>query len=642
MALLRGGAGSPGTAHRRPSTGASEVSSRGLTPREGAAGDGDGGHEGGGASRRRGGGGHASSSLYQYQSAGVNLPKGEGKLYSRFYRDPPVMDVLGATVLFNVARSHLRNGTSDVVRVWCCGCSSGEEVYSVRFLWRELLEPHFSAHVGLQITGTDASEQQIATCMSATYSSAGMGTLPKGWKERCFVAAGKQDGDDLEYLVGSADSSAVGDEAMRDAGLKLVEPEVGMPVICSTRAPDKMQAAFKQHSADGSGTICEIKDGQCKVAFVESGQFMWCSTGKRGLHLAPSFFAVCPDLREGISFRLQDVRDGVPSSTREGSAQEGGGQFDVVLCRYSAFLYLSTEEAQTALKAIVDVLAPGGYLIIGQREMLPVAKNLSVGLNQIAECACIYQKDPDAAPALPELRQRAPLQVHRRGQGLPPIAHYETLDAFYVEALHQKGVQSMLGREPWRSLHRSHFSESSAKILEASDRPKGPVLHRIECAEGERVDSAKKLCEQGGIHASVKKAVYKRALIDNLVRKNEEERSVLAAANKVVPARQLQQFVDRMASDMARRQDKFKDLHRESQPDAISGGAKSKRLKVSKAALPRVALLASRPAPRPLVSPVLRPTTSPARSPALFPRSRPRNSPARRQAAASWLTSQDL
>jgi chemotaxis methyl-accepting protein methylase len=37
--------------------------------------------------------------------------------------------------------------------------------------------------------------------------------------------------------------------------------------------------------------------------------------------------------------------------------------FDVVLCRYSAFLYLTAEEAQHALARIVDAMAPGGYLV---------------------------------------------------------------------------------------------------------------------------------------------------------------------------------------------------------------------------------------------------------------------------------------
>jgi chemotaxis methyl-accepting protein methylase len=37
--------------------------------------------------------------------------------------------------------------------------------------------------------------------------------------------------------------------------------------------------------------------------------------------------------------------------------------FDVVLCRYSAFLYLNAEEAQQALARIVDAMAPGGYLV---------------------------------------------------------------------------------------------------------------------------------------------------------------------------------------------------------------------------------------------------------------------------------------
>jgi len=55
-----------------------------------------------------------------YQSAGVNLPKGEGKLYSRFYRDPAVMDTLGSVVLFNIARAHLVNRTSGALIVCVC------------------------------------------------------------------------------------------------------------------------------------------------------------------------------------------------------------------------------------------------------------------------------------------------------------------------------------------------------------------------------------------------------------------------------------------------------------------------------------------------------------------------------------------
>ena len=38
-------------------------------------------------------------------------------------------NAVGSVLLFNIARSHVLNDSPDkVVRVWCCGCSSGEEV----------------------------------------------------------------------------------------------------------------------------------------------------------------------------------------------------------------------------------------------------------------------------------------------------------------------------------------------------------------------------------------------------------------------------------------------------------------------------------------------------------------------------------
>jgi len=56
-----------------------------------------------------------------------------------------------------------------------------------------------------------------------------------------------------------------------------------------------------------------------------------------------------------IRFECQDVRDGVPTGV-DGCVSGGGGGFDLVLCRYSAFLYLTAEEAQTALNAMAEVL----------------------------------------------------------------------------------------------------------------------------------------------------------------------------------------------------------------------------------------------------------------------------------------------
>jgi len=217
-----------------------------------------------------------------YQKSNVNLPKGEGKLYSRFYRDAAVMDIVGSVVLYNVGRANLLNGTSQKVRVWCCGCSSGEEVYSMRFLWSALLEDHFGSHMGIEILGTDISETQIATCRSAKYTSNGMGTLPKGWKDRFFSGAGGEGlvgstaaarfasaddaGAQVEQQASAAAGEAVGDKDKagaegggkeRGAGMErtAVEPEVGMAVICSSCAPQKLRALFDKESGDSRSKL---------------------------------------------------------------------------------------------------------------------------------------------------------------------------------------------------------------------------------------------------------------------------------------------------------------------------------------------------------------------------------------------------
>jgi len=89
--------------------------------------------------------------------------------------------------------------------------------------------------------------------------------------------------------------------------------------------------------------------------------------------------------------------------------------------------------------------------VLGEREMLPVSKNMSLGLHQIPECLCIYQKDGGGGGSRGGGGGR--LNIRWRD-----IVNYETLDEFYVEALHLKGVQSVLGRVPWDFLHRSYFS----------------------------------------------------------------------------------------------------------------------------------------------------------------------------------------
>ena len=501
------------------------------------------------------GSGHRPASAeYVACAPGARVPSGEGALYSRFYRDPAVMDAVGIRVLFDVAKASLQRGIPSTVRVWCCGCSSGEEVFSLKMLWKDLLEPYFAPYVALEIVGTDISEQQLKICSRARYNPKGMKTLPCGWKERYFESTM------TEELVGTDTQSAADHGAgSQAAAQRLVPPAIGMLVTFSSRAPTKLRAVFQKHSSDATGTIADVREGECKV-YLESGHVQWCACGKAGVfHLAAPQVSVRRDLLDGITFEHQDVRRQMPA-----------GMFDLVLCRYSAFLYLSPVDAQAALKSIVEALLPGGYLVTGECELLPCAENVPANcLETIPDFSCIHRKvqranaSPQGVAPNHGLRREGCGTVRGNqvtadgGKALPAIVRFETLDDFYVQALGRKGVRSVLGRVPWDSLQKSFLSDASAKIFGASDRPKGSVLTRLAKAEQQRSKSAaalNRLTRCLGQPGPVRRSAYRPALIGHLQDQVEAAEQLRQVSHKAVSAQQLQSFIARMTRDSVRRQ----------------------------------------------------------------------------------------
>jgi chemotaxis protein methyltransferase CheR len=66
-------------------------------------------------------------------------------------------------------------------------------------------------------------------------------------------------------------------------------------------------------------------------------------------------------LRARITFLVQDLRKETPA-----------GPFDLVLCRNVAFTYFDVPLQREVLARIESVLAPGGELVIGKGESLPI------------------------------------------------------------------------------------------------------------------------------------------------------------------------------------------------------------------------------------------------------------------------------
>jgi two-component system CheB/CheR fusion protein len=103
-----------------------------------------------------------------------------------FFRDRPAWTFLAEEVIPQLIRND-----SDPIRVWCAGCATGEEAYTVAILLTEALgEEQFRERV--KIYATDVDENALNHARHATYSKQVVKAVPHEYLERYFVA-GPQD-----------------------------------------------------------------------------------------------------------------------------------------------------------------------------------------------------------------------------------------------------------------------------------------------------------------------------------------------------------------------------------------------------------------------------------------------------------------
>lgn len=103
-----------------------------------------------------------------------------------FFRDPDLWAEIGKRVLPQVLQEK-RPG--EEIRIWCAGCATGEEAFSIAILLAESMGPSFQNH-DVKIFGTDVDEKAIATARRGIYSRAGLVDVPKHLLERYFIEEG--------------------------------------------------------------------------------------------------------------------------------------------------------------------------------------------------------------------------------------------------------------------------------------------------------------------------------------------------------------------------------------------------------------------------------------------------------------------
>ena len=103
---------------------------------------------------------------------------------TRFHRDKQVFARLLSEVLPELAQA-ARARRADRLRVWCAGCASGEEPYTLSIAWRLELAARF-ADVSLDVLATDADAGLLARAAQAGYGWSAVRNLPPSWREAAF------------------------------------------------------------------------------------------------------------------------------------------------------------------------------------------------------------------------------------------------------------------------------------------------------------------------------------------------------------------------------------------------------------------------------------------------------------------------
>ena len=99
---------------------------------------------------------------------------------TKFFRDPEVFDVLQREILPDLIRRR------KTVRIWCAGCATGEEPYSIAILAHELTALH--KDVNVTIYATDIDKGALGKATAGIYDKKAIENVTDRRVQRHFIA----------------------------------------------------------------------------------------------------------------------------------------------------------------------------------------------------------------------------------------------------------------------------------------------------------------------------------------------------------------------------------------------------------------------------------------------------------------------
>jgi len=105
--------------------------------------------------------------------------------HTYFFREKDHFDFIKETFLPQVTKSLERQYDKEL-KIWCAGCSSGEEPYTAAMVVLE----NMSQGLDFKILATDISVSSLDKAMKGTYTKEQLETVPQSYYQKYFVSVG--------------------------------------------------------------------------------------------------------------------------------------------------------------------------------------------------------------------------------------------------------------------------------------------------------------------------------------------------------------------------------------------------------------------------------------------------------------------
>ncbi|MDO4275380.1 MAG: protein-glutamate O-methyltransferase CheR [Eubacteriales bacterium] len=100
--------------------------------------------------------------------------------YTYFMREPAHFSILTEKILPQV----LADGRSGFCNIWCAGCSTGEESYTLAMLLQDFKEKQPGSFQSIRILATDISEEVLECARKGIYPMSELDSIPPQWQKK--------------------------------------------------------------------------------------------------------------------------------------------------------------------------------------------------------------------------------------------------------------------------------------------------------------------------------------------------------------------------------------------------------------------------------------------------------------------------